>query len=107
MTTEAVAQARALLESSGYVVVTEKSYRAAQERQRIAKVMQESAERYEGGMREWLERDVFPWERHLVERVNHLAGLASRLGATAEDFVGPPCLCGRGKCGMKAGEQRG
>lgn len=94
----AVQEAKVLLEASGYVVVKEKSYRQAQERQRIARVREEYAEKHEADLRAWMERDVFPWERHLVQRVDHLARLATRLGAKDEDWAGPPCTCGGRQC---------
>ncbi|MCU1592451.1 MAG: hypothetical protein JWP11_3707 [Frankiales bacterium] len=94
----AVDEAKALLETSGYVVLKEKSYRQAQERQRIARVMQESAEQRYEHQQAWLARAVFPWERHLVQRVDHLARLATRLGAKDEDWAGPPCTCGGRQC---------
>lgn len=86
------------IEDAGFTILRTKSYRAAQERQRVAEVMREMAEEDKRTQREWMERDVFPWERHLVNRLNHVAALAKGLGATAEDFVGPPCNCGKGQC---------
>ena len=93
-----LAAARASLEAAGYVVLKAKSYRAAQERQRLALAQAEWAERDEAENRAWLERDVFPWERHLVQRLQHIAALAGSLGATAEQMVGPPCTCGMSGC---------
>lgn len=86
------------IEKAGFTILRTKSYKAAQERQRIADVMRESAERDKREQREWIERDIFPWQRHLLNRVNHLGLLAQRLGATAEDMVGPSCECGQGSC---------
>lgn len=95
---EYVKRVKAELAAMGYVVLKEASYRKAQERQRIAQVRMESAIEDRQHQRDWLDRDVFPWQRHLTNRVDHLAGLARALGATAGDFVGPGCGCGSNGC---------
>lgn len=86
------------IEKAGFTILRTKSYKAAQERQRIAEVMRESAERDKREQREWMERDVFPWQRHLLVRVQHLGLLAQRLGAAPEDMASQWCDCGQSSC---------
>lgn len=81
-----VTAAKELLETSGYVVLKAKSYRAAQERQRITRVLRESAEREAVMARQWA-YDCLARERRLAERVTEMWGLAVRHGATAADLA--------------------
>jgi hypothetical protein len=81
--------AKALLESSGYVVLREKSYRQAQERQRIAEAMREYAEELREGQDRWLRSEVLPRERFLADRLTFLYGVARAHGATVEELRGP------------------
>lgn len=98
-----VEQAKLILEANGYVVLKQKSYENAQRRQWVDRALRASAEEDRDRQREWMERDVFPWKRHLMNRVTHLGNLAVRLGATTEDMKGPPCDCGRTGCEVADG----
>lgn len=77
----------ATLEGRGYVVLKEKSYRAAQERQRVAECYKRSAEDERDRAFVWA-RDCLHAERRLSERCTFLYGVASRHGATDEELRG-------------------
>lgn len=79
--------AKELLASEGYVVLKEKSYRAAQERQRIAQCRAEWAERDMESSRQWA-RDAYEEQRRLGTRLGLLYGLAQALGATEDQLRG-------------------
>lgn len=78
----------AALEARGYVVLKAKSYRAAQERQRIAECRRESAEEYQQLTRLWAV-NCLEEERRLMKRCEWLYGLAARHGATDEELRDP------------------
>lgn len=80
--------ARALLEANGYVVLREKSYRQAQERQRVANVFREHAEEDAEHARAWA-RDCLTEERRLRDRLTFVYGVARAHGATVEDLRSP------------------
>lgn len=82
-----IANARRILESNGYVVLREKSYRAAQERQRVARVRQQCAEEDAERAREWA-RDCLAKERRLAERCTFLYGAARAAGCTESELRG-------------------
>lgn len=88
MTDDRIAAARALLEANGYVVLREKSYRQAQERQRVAEALMVAAEDAAEGARVWA-RDCLAEERRLRERNTHVYGVARAHGATLVELAGP------------------
>lgn len=77
----------ALLESHGFVVLREKSYRAAQERQRRAECYRDSEIRAAESARAWA-LDCLKEERRLAERCTFLYGAAMAAGCTAEQLRG-------------------
>lgn len=83
-----VDNARRLLEASGFVVLREKSYRQAQERQRVAEALRASAEQEAGHARQWA-RDCLTEERRLRDRITHVYGIAQAHGATVEELRQP------------------
>ena len=83
----AVEQAKALLESNGFVVLRAKSYRQAQERQRVAEALREYAEQEAEQTRRWA-LDCLGEERRLRDRCTFLYGAATRRGATADELAG-------------------
>lgn len=83
MSREAIAQ----LESDGFVVLRAKSYRQAQERQRVAEALKEAAERQVESAYAWA-RNCMAEERRLGERCTYLYGLAAQLGASGEELRG-------------------
>jgi hypothetical protein len=86
MTIEA---ARALCEEHGYVVVKAKSYRAAQERQRIAEArMRDAMDRVEH-IDDWAQGLAREGNR-LRERVTFVYGVARAHGATVEELSAQP-----------------
>lgn len=82
-----VDDARALLESQGYVVLRAKSYRQAQERQRVAEAYQRAAEEDAENTRRWA-LDCLNQERKLRDRCTFLYGVARAHGATVEELGG-------------------
>jgi hypothetical protein len=95
---EYVKRVKAELAAMGYVVLKEKSYRAAQERQRIARIMQEDAEQRVADLDRWARVDLIPAERHMRSRLNFVYGIAVAHGATPEELAGVECDCGRSGC---------
>lgn len=85
--TVAVEEALAVVKAAGYVVLKEKSYRQAQERQRVAQVLKEYADEDAERARTWA-RECLACERHLRDRLTYLYGLACKLGATREQIRG-------------------
>lgn len=77
-----------LVKASGYVVLKEKSYRQAQERQRVAQRMEEVALEDRDRAYVWA-RDSLAEERRTRERLTHVYGIAMKFGATHDDLVGP------------------
>jgi hypothetical protein len=82
---EAVEDARALLKQAGYVVLKEKSYRQAQERQRVAECYKESEIRAAESARAWA-HDCLTEERRLRDRCTFLYGAARAAGCTVEEL---------------------
>jgi hypothetical protein len=87
MSAEAVDRAKATLEALGYVVIKAKSYRAAQERQRIAECLKRAAEEDAAGYRTWAV-DCRKEERRLADRLTFVYGVAMAHGATVEELSG-------------------
>ncbi len=82
---DGVREARALLESQGFVVLREKSYRQAQERQRVADCMARMEAESAEHAREWA-RAILDGERILRDRCTYLYGLAASLGASDNEL---------------------
>lgn len=82
-----VEDAKQLLAKAGYVVLKEKSYRAAQERQRIAECMREQAERAAEHARRWA-LNCCAEERYVRDRLTFVYGVARAHGATVEELGG-------------------
>lgn len=82
-----VEEAVAVVEAAGFVVLRQKSYRAAQERQRRAEVYRECAEESKERAYAWA-RDCLAEERRLRERLTFVYGVAQKFGATAADLRG-------------------
>lgn len=82
-----IAAAKALLEAEGYVVLRAKSYRQAQERQRVAECLRESAERDAASARDWA-RNCLAEERYMRDRLTFVYGVARAYGATVEELGG-------------------
>lgn len=83
----ALQRALEVVKGAGYVVLKEKSYRAAQERQRIAECQREYAEENRERSDAWA-RDCLAEERRLRDRVTFVYGVAQKFGATREDLRG-------------------
>lgn len=75
------------LTAAGYVVLCEKSYRQAQERQRVAECRREAEERAAESARAWA-RDCLTEERRLRERITHVYSVARAHGATFVELAG-------------------
>lgn len=82
-----VSAAKALLHAHGYVVLREKSYRQAQERQRVAEALRDMEKRFADGAREWA-RNCLDEERRLRDRCTFLYGKAQEHGATTAELAG-------------------
>lgn len=80
--------ARALLEANGFVVLREKSYRQAQERQRVAEAYRAAEEQAAEHARAWA-RDCLTEERRLRDRLTFVYGVAQAHGATVEELRSP------------------
>lgn len=84
---DALAEALEVVKAAGYVALKEKSYRAAQERQRIAAVRQECAEARTSGAERWA-RECIAEERRLAARLTFVYGVAMKHGATTDELRG-------------------
>lgn len=82
-----VAKAKDYLTERGYVVLREKSYRAAQERQRVAECMRESEQERREGVERWA-RNCCDEERRLRDRLTFVYGVARAHGASVADLSG-------------------
>jgi len=71
----------------GFTVIKTKSYRAAQERQRIAECMTEMAKESAASNRAWA-INCLDEERRLRDRLNFAYGVARANGATIEELSG-------------------
>ena len=87
MSAEAVDRAKATLEALGYVVIKAKSYRAAQERQRISECMRVMAKEDAEHARAWA-INCLDEERRLCDRLTFVYGVARANGATIEELSG-------------------
>lgn len=84
---EYVKRVKAELAAMGYVVLKEASYLKAQERQRIARVMEAHAVEDAERAREWA-RKCCDEERRLRDRLTYVYGVAMAHGATTEELHG-------------------
>jgi len=84
VTTDAYREA---LRQWGYVTLKAKSYRAAQERQRIAECMAEMAKEDAEHARSWA-INCLDEERRLRDRLTFVYGVARAHGASIEDLSG-------------------
>lgn len=82
-----VESAKKLLADNGYVVLKEKSYRQAQERQRAAECYRDSEIRAAENARSWA-RDCLAKERRLADRCTFLYGAARAAGCTIDELQG-------------------
>lgn len=81
-------EARTLLESAGFVVLRAKSYRQAQERQRVAEALRGAAIEDAQSAQAWA-RNCLAEERRLRERLTFVYGVARAKGATDDELRGP------------------
>lgn len=81
-----VAEAKAALEAAGYVVVKAKSYRQAQERQRVAEALRAAEQEHRESTERWVRTDLIPQKRHMTDRCAFLYGVARAHGATDKDL---------------------
>lgn len=79
--------AREFLKSHGYVVIKEKSYRQAQEGQRVADVMCEDAKERAASQDKWWREEILPELFSYRDRVTFLYGAARAAGCTAEELA--------------------
>jgi len=87
MSAEAVDRTKATLEALGYVVIKVKSYRQAQERQRIAECLMRRAEEEAAGNRAWAV-NCLDDSRSVRDRLTFVYGVARAHGATIEELSG-------------------
>lgn len=80
--------AKALLESRGFTVLRTKSYRAAQERLRVAVALQEAAEERRRDTEVWVREKLIPEERRLHARLSEVYGAARAAGVSVEALSG-------------------
>lgn len=83
----ALDDALALVKANGYVVLKEKSYRQAQERQRIAECLRAAEQDRREGAERWA-RDCCTEERRIRERLTFVYGVARAHGATVAVLSG-------------------
>jgi len=81
-------QALTVVKAAGYVVLKEKSYRQAQERQRVAEALKQAAERNRKDAYRWAE-SCLTEERRLSDRLTFVYGVAQQHGATTEELRQP------------------
>lgn len=83
----AITDARNVLESYGFVVLREKSYRQAQERQRVADFAAKYADEQRESTERWVRTTLHNEIRELMARCTFLYGAARAHGATAEELA--------------------
>lgn len=87
-TADQIAEAKALLEATGHVVLREGSYRRAQERQAQAENRARYAEELRESTERWAQQELCPDNRRLRERITFVYGVARAHGATVEELGG-------------------
>lgn len=75
------------LEADGFVVLRAKSYRQAQERQRVSEALRRSAWEQVESTRRWAET-AFAEQRRLSDRLTFVYGVARAHGATVDELRG-------------------
>lgn len=81
-----ISVAKQTLADAGYVVLKAKSYRQAQERQRIAHIMQECAETRAAEQDLWWRAEILPELFQYRDRCTFLYGQARAAGCTVEEL---------------------
>jgi len=80
--------ALAIVHAAGYVTLRAKSYRQAQERQRVAEVRLACELEHGRGLERWAHR-AFDEQDRLRDRLTFVYGEARARGASVEDLAGP------------------
>jgi hypothetical protein len=78
----------AALRSAGYVVLREKSYRQAQERQRVAEALRKAAEVDAERTHAWACEQIDE-NRRLAARLTYMYGVARAHGLSHDDLASP------------------
>jgi hypothetical protein len=91
-----VDEAKRLLKDAGYVILKEKSYRQAQERQRIADIMRQDAQERAASQDKWWREEILPELFSYRDRVTFLYGAARAAGCTDEELSGQAPTCAHG-----------
>jgi hypothetical protein len=91
---DGVADARAFLEAAGFTVVRVRTYRAMQERVRIAEQMQAHEAQEAQRARDWAAR-AFAEQRRLSVRLDFVYGEARAAGVSMERLADQPAAEGR------------
>jgi hypothetical protein len=94
-----IAIAKQILEVSGHVVLKAKSYRQAQERQRIAEIMAADARERERANDAWWRESILPELFSYRDRVTFLYGAARAAGCTVEELSTPGVVGSAGSGG--------
>jgi hypothetical protein len=81
-----LADALQIVQAAGYVTLREKSYRQAQERQRVAEALRRYADEDAERARDWA-REHCAEERRLRDRLTYVYGVAMARGATREELA--------------------
>jgi len=74
-----------IVRDAGYVAIREKSYRAAQERQRLARCEADWERSRREGVEKWA-RDCCNEDRRVRDRLTFVYGVARAFGASVEDL---------------------
>lgn len=80
-------RAIAVVHAAGYVTLREKSYKQAQERQRVAEARARWEVEAAEHARAWA-REAFAEQRRLADRLTFVYGVAMAHGATVEELRG-------------------
>lgn len=72
---------------AGYVALKEKSYRQAQERQRVAEALRRAAEEEMERKQRWVESEHAE-HRRILDRLTFVYGVARAHGATEQELAG-------------------
>lgn len=87
MADEKVQEALRVIREAGYVALKEKSYRQAQERQRVAEALRRAAEEEMERKQHWVESENAE-HRRILDRLTFVYGVARAHGATEEELAG-------------------
>jgi hypothetical protein len=86
-----------IVKAAGYVLLREKSYRQAQERQRMAEARASSEKEHAESTRRWA-INCLDEERRLADRLTFVYGVARAHGATVEELSGDKPPTGEDRC---------